>query len=230
MQIVVTGRRTTVDEQLRAYLSDRLSRLDKLDPKVDRVDVEVCEEANPRLADQRVRVELTWHGRGPVVRGEAAGGEPQEAIDLALAKLDRRLRKAADRRRIHRGLRTPVSLAAATAGGVGEVRRDGAPADTGDGVDADAAAADGVVDSVETLDSSVEAAGPMVVREKDHVAAPMTLDQALFEMELVGHEFYLFVDSDKGLPSVVYRRRGYDYGVLRLHSPAAPEISGDRQG
>jgi hypothetical protein len=58
--------------------------------------------------------------------------------------------------------------------------------------------------------------GPMVVREKTHQAAPMTLDQALYEMELVGHDFFLFVDKETDLASVVYRRRGYDYGVIRL--------------
>jgi hypothetical protein len=58
--------------------------------------------------------------------------------------------------------------------------------------------------------------GPMVVREKTHQAAPMTLDQALYEMELVGHDFFLFVDKETELASVVYRRRGYDYGVIRL--------------
>ena len=58
--------------------------------------------------------------------------------------------------------------------------------------------------------------GPMVVREKTHSAAPMTLDQALYEMELVGHDFFLFVDKETEMASVVYRRRGYDYGVIRL--------------
>jgi hypothetical protein len=58
--------------------------------------------------------------------------------------------------------------------------------------------------------------GPLVVREKVHVADPMTLDQALYEMELVGHDFFLFVDKETERPSVVYRRRGYDYGVICL--------------
>jgi hypothetical protein len=58
--------------------------------------------------------------------------------------------------------------------------------------------------------------GPMVVREKTHTASPMSLDQALYEMELVGHDFYLFVDEKTKAPSVVYRRRGYDYGVIHL--------------
>ena len=54
------------------------------------------------------------------------------------------------------------------------------------------------------------------MREKAHAAAPMTLEQALYEMELVGHDFYLFVDKESQKPSVVYRRRGYDYGVISL--------------
>jgi len=56
----------------------------------------------------------------------------------------------------------------------------------------------------------------MYVREKIHEAVPMDLDQALYEMELVGHDFFLFVDADTARPSVVYRRRGYQYGVIRL--------------
>jgi hypothetical protein len=63
---------------------------------------------------------------------------------------------------------------------------------------------------------SVTGDGPLVVREKSHHATPMNLDQALYEMELVGHDFYLFVDKESERPSVVYRRRGYDYGVISL--------------
>jgi ribosomal subunit interface protein len=58
--------------------------------------------------------------------------------------------------------------------------------------------------------------GPLVVREKFHASKPMTLDDALLEMELVGHDFFAFQDSQCGKFSVVYRRRGYDYGVIRL--------------
>ena len=62
----------------------------------------------------------------------------------------------------------------------------------------------------------MEGDGPLVVREKFHAAVPMTIDQALFEMELVGHDFFLFTDEKSSMPSVVYRRRGYQYGVIRL--------------
>ena len=72
--------------------------------------------------------------------------------------------------------------------------------------------------------------GPLVVREKSHPPSPMTLDQALYEMELVGHDFYLFVDKESERPSVVYRRRGYDYGVISLDLGAPADRSAPCDG
>jgi len=196
VDVVVKGRHTEVGDRLRSQAEAKLSKVSKLDGKVTRIDVEICEEHNPRLADFRSRVELTCRTRGPVVRAEAAARDPYAALDLAAAKLEARLRRAADRRRVHHGIRTPVSVATATAG-----------------LSANGSTPVAVEDSEEpgeTVD------GALVVREKAHAADPMTLDQALFEMELVGHDFYLYVDAEAGTPSVVYRRRGYDYGVIRL--------------
>jgi ribosomal subunit interface protein len=202
VDIVVKSRNTEVDERFLTGVREKLGRLAKLDPKADRVDVEVTEERNPRQADVRMRVELTCRTRGPVIRAEASAAEEFAALDLAIGKLDMRLRRAADRRRVHHGNRTPVSVAAATAAVI--VPR---------------VAADGVADSLDGED--LGGPEPFVVREKLHYAAPMNLEQALFEMELVGHDFYLYVDDQDGTPSVVYRRRGYDYGVVRLHEPDA---------
>ena len=205
MDIVVRGRHTDVADRFRGHVADKLAKLTKLDGKVSRIDVEVCEEHNPRLADQRSRVELTCLTRGPVVRAEAAAPDPYAALDVAATRLEARLRRAADRRRVHHGIRTPVSVAAATAA-----------------LSAAPASVNGASPAEVADDEDV-----FVVREKKHIATPMTLDQALLEMELVGHDFYLFVDADQGAPSVVYRRRGYDYGVIRLVNAegdaAAPE-------
>jgi ribosomal subunit interface protein len=197
VDIVVKSRNTDIDERFRASVRDKLGRLDRLDAKVDRVDVEITEERNPRQADRRMRVELTCRTRGPVIRAEAAATDEHAALDLAIAKLDMRLRRAADRRRVHHGNRTPVSVAAATGALVMAEANHRAEE-----------AADDDADEV-----------PYVVREKKHLAHPMNLEQALFEMELVGHDFYLYVDDSDGTPSVVYRRHGYDYGVVRLHEP-----------
>lgn len=204
MDVVVKGRHTEVTERFRELVVEKLAKLTKLDGKVHRIDVEVCEEHNPRLAERRSRIELTCRTRGPVVRAEAAAADPYAALDRAASRLETQLRRSADRRRVHHGNRTPVSVAAATAAlsdnGSSPVQQaTGQPAAA---VDDDAA--------------SDEASPAIVVREKSHESRPMSLDQALYEMELVGHDFYLFVDEASGCPSVVYRRHGYDYGAIRL--------------
>jgi len=208
VDIVVKGRHTEVAERFRGHAEEKLAKIGKLDGKVSRIDVEVCEEHNPRLADHRSRVELTCRTRGPVVRAEAAAADPYAALDLAATRLEARLRKAADRRRIHHGIRTPVSVAAATATLSGA-----APSPNGAG-------------PADAVEADEEDAG-LLVREKMHTAPPMTLDQALLEMELVGHDFYLFVDAEQGMPCVVYRRRGYDYGVIRLVTTDLDAVVGE---
>ena len=204
MDIVVKGRHTEIPERFRQHATEKLAKVEKLDPKVISIDVELSKERNPRLADQGERVELTLRCRGPVVRAEAAAQDFYAALDAAFQKLEARLRRTHDRRRVHHGNKTPVSVASATAalsngraGGLGvqeplltEIDGDGEAAGAGD--------------------------GPMVLREKTHQAEPMTLDQALYEMELVGHDFYLFIDAESAMASVVYRRRAYEYGVIRL--------------
>ena len=204
MEVVVSSRHCEVSDRFRQHVSEKLSRLEKYDHRVNRIDVEVTQERNPRQSDRAVRIQLTVHSRGPVVRAEAAAEDKMSALDGALLRLQSRLRKAADRRRVHHGSRTPVSLSEAAAAA--------APVPLGDAVE-DGDAVDGP-HQVGPL--TVYGDGPVVVREKRHQAGPMTLDQALYEMELVGHDFFLFVDKETEMPSVVYRRRGYDYGVIRL--------------
>ena len=204
MDIVVKGRHQDVGEAFRTHAVEKLQRVERLDHKVIRIDVEVTMEKNPRQASHKERIELTCLSKGPVIRAEAAAEDPYAALDAALDKLEARLRRSADRRRVHHGNRTPVSVAAAV----------GAP--TLDPVithEADPEPRATIVD-----DGEAQLEGGLVVRTKTHVADPMTIDQALFEMELVGHDFYLFHDVDCGRASVVYRRRGYDYGLIRLGS------------
>jgi ribosomal subunit interface protein len=202
VDIVVKGRHAEIPERFRQLVAEKLAKIEKLDPKVIRVDVELSKERNPRLADQSERVELTIRSRGPVVRAEAAAQDCYAALDVACQRLESRLRRAHDRRRVHHGNKSPVSVAMATAG-----LRNGDP---------DVAGAVSSADSYSEGAEPADGSGPLVIREKTHDAKPITLDQALYEMELVGHDFYLFVDADTSLPSVVYRRRAYDYGVIRL--------------
>jgi ribosomal subunit interface protein len=204
VDIVVKGRHVEVSDKFRRTAIEKLARLDRFDAKVLRIDVELIEEHNPRLADLKDRVELTCVSKGPVIRAEAASSDPIAALDLALERLQARLRKAGDRRHIHHGRRTPLSVKTSTS----TIPSGEAGAD-----EPDEEQLSGVV-GADRL--GVVGDGPLVVREKTFPAAPVTLDEALFEMELVGHDFYLFVDKESGAPSVVYRRRGYDFGVIRL--------------
>ena len=206
MDVVVKGRHTEVTDRFRTHAIEKLAKVERFNAKVIRIDVEVSEEHNPRLAGESERVEITVQSKGPVIRAEACAADRAAALDLALGKLEARLRKAADRRRVHHGGKSPVSVAAATAA---------------------VAAATPLVASPEAFQAEEDddpevGVSPVVIREKDHAASPMTLDQALYEMELVGHDFYLFVDAPTMRPSVVYRRKGWDYGVIRLDLDAAP--------
>ena len=211
MDIVVKGRKTEVPERFRKHVAEKLKleKIQKLDGKVISLDVEVSKEPNPRQADRCDRVEITLRSRGPVIRAEAAAGDPYAALDLAADKLEARLRKQHDKRYTRRGNGRHL-------GRRGRRRRSG----RGDAQrQRRAAVHDDEPDAVPTNrigSLEVQGEGPLVVREKTHVAAPMTLDQALYEMELVGHDFYLFVDSETKEPSVVYRRHAYDYGVIHL--------------
>ncbi|GAB2917390.1 ribosome hibernation-promoting factor, HPF/YfiA family [Streptomyces mayteni] len=219
MDIVVKGRKTDVPERFRRHVAEKLKldKIQRIDGKVTRLDVEVSKELNPRQADRSDRVEITLRHRGPVVRAEASAADPYAALDLAAEKLESRLRRQHDKRRSRRGRdRIPASE-------VAEVVPDAARLNSagelpGPGIEAPAAPPVRVLGSV-----VVEGDGPLVVREKTHLAAPMSLEQALYEMELVGHDFYLFIDADTKQPSVVYRRHAYDYGVIHLEADPLAE-------
>jgi ribosomal subunit interface protein len=202
MEVVVTGRHCEVTDRFRSHAAEKLAKLEKHDHRIIRVHVEIDSEPNPRQHDKAVHVELTAFSKGPVIRAEAAADHQMGALDLAMDKMAAQMRRAADRRRVHRGRRTPVSVGQALAS---------VPAAELVEVDTDSEVTERKVGPI-----TVTGDGPLVVREKTHPASPMTLDQALYEMELVGHDFYLFVDKESERPAVVYRRRGYDYGVISL--------------
>ncbi|MFD1813430.1 ribosome hibernation-promoting factor, HPF/YfiA family [Rhodococcus gannanensis] len=195
-EIVVKGRNVEIPDHFRVYVSEKLARLERFDPTIYHFDVELQHERNRRQAKNCQRVEITARGKGPVARAEAAADSFYAAFESVTSKLESRLRRTKDRRRVHYGDKTPVSVAEATA----------------------ALAED---DSLGiSPDISLEAEQPegpgQIVRTKVHSAAPMAVDDALYEMELVGHDFFLFHDKETDRPSVVYRRHAFDYGLIRL--------------
>jgi len=202
VDIVVTGRQTPVSDRFRTHAEEKVSKAASLAPKTQRIEIMVSHEPNRRQSKAAQRVEITCYAKGPVIRAEASAEDKWAALDLAMDKLLERLRRRNDRRRISRGRRTPESVAQATA------RYDAFP------VDQQVVSPDGGAPEGESEDPFADS--PIEVREKVHASSPMTLEQALQEMELVGHDFYLFHDSETDQPSVVYRRRGWSYGVIHL--------------
>ena len=193
MDIVVRGRHLDVSDRFREHVAGKVGKVDRFGLPITHVDVEISFEPNPRQTDRAYEVELTCHGSGPVVRAEAHAPDKYAATDIALARLEERLRRAADRKRTRRVEKVVVVPAAEV---VAQSLEPAAEAEPDDG--------------------TVWEEGPIVVRLKEHVSQPMTVAQAVESMELVGHDFYLFRDSESGAPSVVYHRRGYNYGLLRL--------------
>ncbi len=191
--IEVTGRTVEVPEHFRTHVAEKLARLERYDPTLQRFAVELTHERNRRQAKSCQRVEITGHGKGPVVRAEASADSFYAALEGAVAKLEARLRRACDQRKVHHGRHNPVSVAEASATWSPPVAEVAEP------------------------EPEQDADGPgRVVRVKEHPATPMAVDDALYEMELVGHDFFLFHDVETDRPSVVYRRHAFDYGVIRL--------------
>jgi ribosomal subunit interface protein len=220
VDIVITGRRLDVPERFRRQAEEKLAKVSQFAPNAFRIDVEVSHERNPRQSSQCERVEITVRDKGPVVRAEACSEDPLAALDIAFGKLVERLRRMGDRKKVHHGRHAPASVRATGLQPASEASRNGTAAAAPAGL-AVAERDDVLTEALaarQDLPAGAEdlADSPVVIRAKDHSAVPMTIDQALYEMELVGHDFYLFVDATCGRPSVVYRRRGWNYGVIRL--------------
>ena len=203
MDVIVRGRHLDLSQKFRDHAAEKLAKLDRFGVPLSRVDVEVTKEPNPRLAERAFDVELTCRGSGPVIRAEAASADKYAALELSYDRLEERLRRAAERRLSARRHAVPMGSSIAV---------DAVMAD----IDASMGAAGEVDDDELDVDDAVYVNGPIVVREKTHESTPMSVADAVDRMELIGHDFYLFQDVGTDLPSVVYRRQNFDYGLIRL--------------
>ena len=210
MDITVVGRNAEISSRLRDYVEEKAAKVEQLDPRVQRVEVEVTHERNPRQADTAERAEITVISKGPIIRAEASSSDRFAAFDIAMGKLTERLRRARDRKKNHRRYTVEIAKEEREAPGVEEAV---VVPDTGDAPIEDSPTAPtepGVAVESQLGDS------PVIVRQKLHQAVPMTVDEALYQMELVGHPFYLFIERSSKQPCAVYHRHGWTYGVIRL--------------
>ncbi len=201
--VQVTGRNVEVPDHYRLFVGQKLARAERIDSSIHRFDVELAHENNRRQRKNCQHVEITAHaGRGPVVRGEGRADTFYGAFEAAVHKLESRLRRGKDRQKVHYGDKTPISVRH-----VGNSAAS-APVDLAEAFNPAGSA---------PVQTPVEDHEPgHIVRVKEHPAKPMTVDDALYEMELVGHDFFLFHDKETDRPTVVYRRHAYDYGLIRL--------------
>jgi ribosomal subunit interface protein len=227
MELNIVGRNLGVTDRFRAYAAEKSEKVTHLAERAISLDVKLSRHNEKNGNTGLDRVELTLVGKGPVVRAEADGSDKYAAFDVALSRLLERIRRAKDRRKVHRGQRRPTSLREATDLGFAEVGVQAAAPEVLEQVRTGSIPV--VEESQATEEDDVYC--PVVIRRKVFASTPMTVDDALYFMELVGHDFYLFVDSETGRPSVVYRRKGWDYGLIGLDDRAdgasgtsAPEL------
>lgn len=204
VEIVVKGRNAEVSDKFRSHVEDKLSKIEQFAPRAQRVEVEVTHEPNPAQAETSERIEITVRDKGPVIRAEASASDRYGALDLAAQKLLERLRRAHERKKDHRRL---VRDSVAEALNFEELVSN---------TPAEEPAAPTIPEVPGEAVESQLGDSPVIVRQKLHEAAPMSVDQALYEMELVGHPFYLFIDEETRQPCAVYHRHGWTYGVIRL--------------
>lgn len=214
MELNIVGRNLGVTDRFRAYAEEKSDKVTHLTDRVISLDVKLSRHHEKNGNSGPDRVELTLIGKGPVIRAEADGSDKYAAFDVALGRLLERVRRAKDRRKVHRGSqRRPTSLREAAVDGFADHGVHAADSTVLEQVRTGSTVA---IDDETSSAEEEDVYCPVVIRRKVFGATPMTVDDALSYMELVGHDFYLFIDSESGRPSVVYRRKGWDYGLIGL--------------
>lgn len=212
MEITLLTHDVTLPDRFRDYVNEKADRALALAERASTFQVKVSRENSSRGGPSLDVVELTVMGRGPVIRAEAQSEDKYRAFDEALDHLVTRLRRAKDRRAPHRGRHGQKGVAELSADGFSDI--DVTPAT----VEVLRRVETGTIPTIDIDDEATEELGqsPVVIRRKVFPAEVLSAEEAVDKMELVGHDFFLFIDSDSKLPSVVYRRKGWRYGVIAL--------------
>lgn len=215
METSIVGVGVSISERFRTVVEEKAARIEHLAPRAQRLDVKVTHRAYHNGTREDETVELTLVGKGPVVRAECVDDDKFAALEVAVDKLAEQLRRAKDKRLDARNHPRGAKLAKESGLLTGI---DVTPAS----VDVLRAVATGEVPVVANAEPDSDDYSPVVIRTKQFDAEWMTVEEAVDRMELVGHDFFLFIDARTDQPSVVYRRKGWDYGVISLETQAPP--------
>lgn len=206
MDVNIHGRNVGITDRFETYVEPKAEKVAGLLPKAQTLEVRVSRQTDksPKHGD---RVEITLVGPGPVIRAESVGADKYTAFDIAYGRVLERIRRMKDRKQDRRG-RGRTSLGDAAAGDFAVVDVTPASAEVIDAV------ASGVIPVVG--EETEEQYSPVVIRSKEFPAERLSVEEAVDQMELVGHDFFLFIETASAKPSVVYRRKGWNYGVISL--------------
>ncbi|SJN08244.1 Ribosomal subunit interface protein [Leucobacter sp. 7(1)] len=206
MDVNIRGKNVGITDRFEQYVESRAEKVAGLLPKAQSLEIRVSRQTDrsPQNGDQ---VEITLVGPGPVIRAESQGSDKYTAFDIAYGRVLERIRRMKDRLQDRRG-RGRVSLGDAAANDFGMVDIEPASLEVLEAV-ANGSEPSGAGEPDEQYT-------PVVIRSKEFPAEQLSVEDAVDQMELVGHDFFLFVETESGKPSVVYRRKGWNYGVISL--------------
>jgi putative sigma-54 modulation protein len=184
VKLTVKGRNLVLTDAISAYAEEKLGKLGKYLADGTRCDLELWAEKNPSISDNQV-VEATIFTKGPVIRAKEASSDIYASIDLVSAKLERQVKK-------YRG-----KLVARSQGGPRE-----------------ALDFEGFMLPEDVEEQEEEVSAPLIVKTKHFMVKPMAPEEACLQLELVGHDFYVFRNSETDETAVVYRRHDGNYGLI----------------
>ena len=203
MELTISAKNLTVSDRFREYVTERAEKVDHLLHRVQELAVKVTRHDHSRTAGPEDQVELTVFATGQIIRAEAHAQDKFAAFDVAWGKLAERLRRANDRKKPHHGHHGSLGAAELSAADFSQL--DVTPADLS------------LLHPEEAAEEAKDLGhSPVVIRRKEFHGETMTADDAISNMEMLGHDFYLFIDSENGKPSVAYRRKGWNYGIIAL--------------
>ena len=209
MDVNIRGKNVGITDRFESYVGAKTDKVEGLLPRAQAFEVRVSRQSD-RSPQHGDHVEITLIGPGPVIRAESAGGDKYSAFDIAYGRVLERIRRMKDKRQDRRG-RGRISLADAAANDFKTIDVTPAPLEVLEAV---------ATGEVPVVDSEDQDYSPVVIRTKEFPAERMSVEDAVDRMELVGHDFFLFIEEEGGRPSVVYRRKGWNYGVISLSETA----------
>lgn len=212
MDVTLVSHDISIPDRFRDYVNEKSDRVLALAERAMTFQVKVTRENSSRQGPSEDIVELTVIGKGPVIRAEARNPDKYTAFDEAIDHLVRRLRRAKEKRSPHHGLHRSKSMGEVSAEAFADI--DVTPAS----VEVIRKVETGAIPTLsdEELGEAEESESPVVIRKKVFPPEVMSAEDAVDQMELVGHDFYLFIDKETNRASVVYRRKGWQYGVIAL--------------